>query len=249
MVRHHAAVMLVSVVGAFLQFSIAGSESGEVCTGSSARHGFHHLSEIHIAAPKDGSDVWGTFSVRIEFSHRVSPVTDPPEALPHAFDVMLDGDHALQVAVKNSSRSFYLIHIPSLPEGPHLVQVALRYPGDEDESLPAWAPLERDRARYMSRGHDRPSPRLPIRIASDGAFAVKLRRRAADKVHEEVQLWKPNETAILVVDMWRFHGCKPAMLRAHELVAPMNRVISAARQRGAFIIHVPSRSPETLGLL
>jgi nicotinamidase-related amidase len=201
---------------------------------------FRHLSELRIAAPVDESDVWGAFSVRIEFVHQVSPGIDPPEALPSAFDVILDGDHALQVALKNSSRSFYLVHIPALPLGLHLLQVALRFPGDDDERSPAWIPPESHRARYHCKGRELPSPDPMPRPASLGHFKVTVRRKFTEGFRNETQRWMPEQTAILVVDMWKFHGCRPAMLRAGELVGRINRVISAARQRGVFIIHVPS---------
>lgn len=207
-----------------------------------SKNSFGHLSELRIAAPGDGSVVWGAFTVRIEFVHRVSPLLDPPEALPRAFDVILDGDHVLEVALKNSSRSFYLIHLPLLPAGSHLLQVAKRYSADDDEESPAWVPHEDDRARYQSMGRERPIPEEVQPPSGDGHFSTKTRRRLADGVREEMQEWPAERTAILVVDVWKFHGCRPAMLRAHELAARINRVVSAARQRGSFIVHVPSRS-------
>jgi nicotinamidase-related amidase len=232
-----------------LQLALGGGGGGEeegaegacapACPSSSP---FAHLSQLKIAAPADGADVWGAFSVRVEFSHRVSPVLEPPEALPSAFHVLLNGDHALRVALKNSSRSFYLVHIPPLPDGPLVVQVALRFPGDDDPQSSAWMPPEQDRARYYSRGGERPIPELvpAPRPDSAGRFRVAVRRRLAQGLSTETQHWAPEETAILVVDMWRYHGCRPAMLRARELSGPVNRVISAARQRGVFIVHVPS---------
>jgi len=218
-----------------------GGEEVDECTTGSTAAPFRHLSKLSIAAPTDASDVWGTFSVRIEFSHRLSLTVDPPEALPSAFDVMLDGEHALQVTLKNSTRSFYLIHIPPLEVGWHVVQVALRYAGDEDMHSPAWVPLEQDRARYQSRGPQRPAAQAEAPLTSNGLFGVTVRHMHFDRVQEEAQRWRPDQTAILVVDMWAFHGCRPAMVRARELVGPINSVISAARKRGTFIIHVPSR--------
>jgi hypothetical protein len=193
---------------------------------------FGHLSHLQIAAPADGSDVWGAFSVRIEFEHRVSPVIDPPEALPLAFDVMLDGDQALQVALKNSSRSFYLVHIPPLPVGPHLLQVALRYPGDDEQHSPVWVPLEQDRARYHCRGRERPLQTLQQLQPSQEHFNVTIRQRdtaTAQGFRTETQRWKPEETAMLVVDMWKFHGCRPAMLRARDLVIYFLFFLSSTR--------------------
>ena len=234
---------------------------------------------------------WTVGQVRVEFAHRVSHL-DPPETLPWAFDVLLDGEHALQVVLKNNSksrnaRSFYLVHIPALASGPHLLQVALRYPADEDQGSPAWVAPESDRARYIVRGESRqiPPPAPVSTGGSAGLYAVTLRRRRtssppppvsstdsdaarSDAVaphdigsrytreyvppsgslgfEEETVRWAPQETAILVVDMWKYHACQPAMQRAHELAARINRVVSAARQRGAFIIHVPSSGVEEM---
>lgn len=232
---------IVAMLQLVLRFSLAfGANAAEGHCGS--RNPFRHLSQLKIAAPIDSSDVWGTFSVRIEFVHWVSPGIDPPEALPSAFDVLLDGDHALQIELKNSSRSFYLIHIPALPEGWHLLQVALRFPGDDEDQPPAWLPPEQDRARYRSMGRERPIPVPDPGIVSSEHFAVTIRGKGAEGWQVQTQRWSPTQTAILVVDMWNFHGCRPAMLRARELVGHINQVISAARQRGALIIHVPSRS-------
>ena len=307
-----------------LSSAVAAAEPETVCP-----HGHQLLSTLRIAAPADGEDVWGAFSVRacahacthvtlrgslqtcmrasraacphmytwpvgqvrVEFAHRVSHL-DPPETLPWAFDVLLDGEHALQVVLKNNSksrnaRSFYLVHIPALDGGPHLVQVALRYPADEDQGSPAWVAPESDRARYIVRGGSRQiPPPAPVSTAgSAGLYAVTLRRRRTSSLpppvsstdsdaarsdavaphamrpnytrkyvppsgslgfEEETVRWAPEETAILVVDMWKYHACHPAMQRAHELAARINRVISAARQRGAFIIHVPSSGVEEM---
>ena len=232
--------LLALCFGLLLQAAALAEEGYEGACAS--RSPFAHLSQLKIAAPADGSDVWGSFSVRVEFSHRVSSVLDPPEALPSAFDVLLNGDPALQVALKNSSRSFYLVHIPPLPDGPLVVQVALRFPGDDDQQSPAWVPPEQDRARYYSRGHERPIPEpMPApRPGIAGHLRVAVRRKLVHGFSEETQRWAPEETAILVVDMWRYHGCRPAMLRARALAGPVSRVISAARQRGVFIVHVPS---------
>lgn len=54
------------------------------------------------------------------------------------------------------------------------------------------------------------------------------------------QAWGPEETAIIVCDMWNQHWCKGATRRVQELAPRMNRVISLARSRGMLIIHAPS---------
>src|SRR4051812_12268637 len=62
-------------------------------------------------------------------------------------------------------------------------------------------------------------------------------RRAGD---EKVVQLDPQKTAIVICDMWNEHWCKGATERVAEMAPRMNQVISAARERGVFIIHCPS---------
>ena len=64
----------------------------------------------------------------------------------------------------------------------------------------------------------------------DGSFAVKA---AAER-------WNPQETAIIVCDMWDSHHCLNAVRRAVEMAPRMNDVLKNARDRGVTIIHAPS---------
>ncbi len=80
-----------------------------------------------------------------------------------------------------------------------------------------------------------------------GTLKVDMRRRvaAADApdrfcVACEGQVWEPNETAVVICDMWNQHWCKGATERVAELAPVMNRVVAAARDRGVLIIHSPS---------
>jgi nicotinamidase-related amidase len=52
--------------------------------------------------------------------------------------------------------------------------------------------------------------------------------------------WDSPDTAFIVCDMWDDHWCKGAARRVGELAESMNRVLQAARRRGALIIHAPS---------
>lgn len=52
--------------------------------------------------------------------------------------------------------------------------------------------------------------------------------------------WKPEETAIVVCDMWDTHTCPNAALRVSQMAPRMNEVLKAARSKGVFIIHSPS---------
>lgn len=65
---------------------------------------------------------------------------------------------------------------------------------------------------------------------SDGRWEVK----------QETQLWDPNQTAIIITDMWNEHWCESATQRVGELAPHMNEVVNEARRRGVTVIHAPS---------
>jgi type 1 glutamine amidotransferase/nicotinamidase-related amidase len=82
---------------------------------------------------------------------------------------------------------------------------------------------------------------------ADQTLKVDVRNRVAaaetpDRSHIvcEAQQWKAAETAIIICDMWDHHWCKGATERVTELAPVMNRVVSAARDKGVLIIHSPS---------
>jgi nicotinamidase-related amidase len=53
-------------------------------------------------------------------------------------------------------------------------------------------------------------------------------------------VWKPEETAIIICDMWDRHWCEGATKRVAEMAPGMNAVIQRAREKGITIIHAPS---------
>lgn len=53
-------------------------------------------------------------------------------------------------------------------------------------------------------------------------------------------VWEPEETAIIICDMWDRHWCEGAKQRVAEMAPRMNTVIQLARQKGITIIHAPS---------
>ncbi len=53
------------------------------------------------------------------------------------------------------------------------------------------------------------------------------------------EIWHPEQTVIIVTDMWDRHWCKSATERVAELAPVMNEVITEARRRGILIIHAP----------
>ncbi|MCF7975839.1 MAG: ThuA domain-containing protein [Phycisphaerae bacterium] len=88
---------------------------------------------------------------------------------------------------------------------------------------------------------------MPIwaETASDLKVNVRYQEAVPDNDHLvrvacHTQVWAPQETAIIICDMWNQHWCRGATRRVAELSQPMNRVVSRARDRGVFIIHAPS---------
>jgi nicotinamidase-related amidase/type 1 glutamine amidotransferase len=59
-------------------------------------------------------------------------------------------------------------------------------------------------------------------------------------IANEIQEWNPEETAIIICDMWNEHWCKGATKRVAEMAPLMNEVVSIAREKGVLIVHAPS---------
>ncbi|MDA1160293.1 MAG: nicotinamidase, partial [Planctomycetota bacterium] len=58
--------------------------------------------------------------------------------------------------------------------------------------------------------------------------------------HTRQQKWKPEETAIIVCDVWDLHHCLNAVRRLEQFAPRLNAVLNEARSRGVTIIHSPS---------
>lgn len=79
-------------------------------------------------------------------------------------------------------------------------------------------------------------------------YLMRLRERVegqgAEKVTERLERWKPEETAVIVCDMWDLHHCKNAVDRVGQMAPRMDALLKAARARGSLIIHAPSSCME-----
>ncbi len=69
---------------------------------------------------------------------------------------------------------------------------------------------------------------------------------AAECYHsiEQPEWWQPNQTAVIVCDMWDSHPCVNAARRGAELAPHIDRFVRELRGRGATIIHAPSSCME-----
>ena len=83
----------------------------------------------------------------------------------------------------------------------------------------------------------------PIANAQDLHVTLKIRYAADNGAvlpRYTSQQWKPQETAVIICDMWDAHHCLNATRRVKELAVRMNEFVEFARQQGATIIHAPS---------
>lgn len=68
--------------------------------------------------------------------------------------------------------------------------------------------------------------------------ALELPLRRGDSV--EHTTWKPQETAIIICDMWDDHTCKGAARRVAAMAPKVDAFVSVARRQGVLIVHAPS---------
>lgn len=71
-------------------------------------------------------------------------------------------------------------------------------------------------------------------IQKDGSYALE----------HKTEQWNPQETALIVCDMWDAHHCLNAVRRETEMAPRLNKVLEAARKQGVLIIHAPSSCTE-----
>ena len=82
-------------------------------------------------------------------------------------------------------------------------------------------------------------------FAEEADWQVTLRSRKGNdrqpvRPLARTMSWKPEQTAIVVVDMWDDHHCKAAARRVVEMAPYMNKVLQTARNRGVLVIFAPS---------
>lgn len=96
-----------------------------------------------------------------------------------------------------------------------------------------WACLMGSRPVVQAQGHESLTLHARTRMEVEPE---------SNRWHSVVQslAWKPQQTCIVVCDMWDDHWCRQSSARVAEMAPKMNAVINAARARGIFIIHCPS---------
>ena len=75
----------------------------------------------------------------------------------------------------------------------------------------------------------------------------RLREETANGTYalrEKTEQWNPNQTAMIVCDMWDAHESLNAVRRLEEMAPRMNQVLESARSRGVLIVHAPSSCME-----
>jgi len=88
-----------------------------------------------------------------------------------------------------------------------------------------------------------------LNAAEPAAFKLQLRKmwRGKDGSWSQVttpEAWAPQQTAVIVCDMWDMHHCRNATLRVGEIAPHMDKVIAEMRSRGALVVHAPSSCME-----
>jgi len=79
-------------------------------------------------------------------------------------------------------------------------------------------------------------PNLPVTVQK----RVPVNGTDSFTVVKVTQQWNPQETAVIICDMWDQHWCKGATRRVAELAPEMNKVLHSARDKGFLIVHAPS---------
>lgn len=79
----------------------------------------------------------------------------------------------------------------------------------------------------------------PLRLRLRSQYEVASPPRRFHTKFEDVA-WSPDETAVIVCDMWDTHTCPRAAERVAQMAPRLNEFLVAARNRGALIIHSPS---------
>ena len=79
----------------------------------------------------------------------------------------------------------------------------------------------------------------PIRVTLRSLMADKNTSEKTALV-ERTETWQPEQTAIIVCDVWDYHHSQNVVERLEAFAPRLNQVLNEARRRGVTIIHAPS---------
>ncbi len=79
----------------------------------------------------------------------------------------------------------------------------------------------------------------PITLNMQSQRPLASDERLFEIVHRE-EKWNPQETALIVCDVWDYHHSLNAVKRLEEFAPRLNAVIKSAREKGITVIHAPS---------
>jgi len=85
----------------------------------------------------------------------------------------------------------------------------------------------------------------PALVADDIAVTLRHQTETSEnskRFHTQTrdEIWKPNETAIIVCDVWDSHNCFNAVQRVKQIAPRIDRVLKNLRDQGVTVIHAPS---------
>ena len=92
-------------------------------------------------------------------------------------------------------------------------------------------------------------PMISVGSADDLELTLRYQQETSlnsDRYHqlERQEKWNPEETALIVCDVWDYHHCLNAVRRVGEMGPRLNQVVAKARELGITIIHSPSSCME-----
>src|SRR5689334_23133684 len=88
-----------------------------------------------------------------------------------------------------------------------------------------------------------------FQVSADDKLTLHKRARAEQPdgtwlITRATESWSPQQTAIIVCDMWDAHHCLNAVRRETEMAPQLDKVLKTARKQGVLIIHAPSSCME-----
>jgi len=104
-------------------------------------------------------------------------------------------------------------------------------------------------AVVLSHGQGVGEEELAARSESSAALQLQARvRQWSENGHvtvvEKTLDWDPQQTALIICDMWDGNTCRSAVELSQKMVPRMNQVTRRARELGVLIIHAPSSVTE-----